>query len=227
MIVSIHQPYYFPWLGYFEKILKADVFVILDDVQYEKRNFYNRNKIKVSNGSAWITVPVLDSYKKNMMDVKINNEEQWQKKHFNSFIHNYKKAPFFKDHEEFLYDIYKEKTWDKLIDLNLYTLNYFIQALDITTPIRYASELNINSTATQRLIDITKAVNAKTYFSGSSGKKYMELELFEAENIDVIYQNYTTPMYPQLGKDFEPNMCILDLLLNNGPDSKEIILSAK
>jgi len=227
MIVSIHQPYYFPWLGFFEKIINADVFVYLDDVQYEKRNFYNRNKIKVPNGSAWITVPVMDSYKKNMLDVEINNKENWQKKHLSSIIHNYKKAPFFKDHEEFLEEVFLKKKWTKLIDLNFFTLNYLLDALSIDTPIEYSSKLNIKSTATQRLLDITKAVGANTYFSGSSGSKYMETELFDKENINIIYQDYKTPEYKQLGKGFEPNLSILDLLLNYGPDSKEIILSYK
>jgi len=227
MIVSIHQPYYFPWLGYFEKILKADVFVILDDVQYEKNNFYNRNKIKTSNGTTWITVPVQYRSKINLMDIEIDNKRNWQKKHFDSIYFSYKKAPYFKEHEEFLHNIYKEKTWDKLIDLNLYTLNYLIDSMDIKTPIKYATQLGISTTATQRLIDITQAVNANTYLSGSSGKKYMELDLFDKANIDVIYQDYTSPQYKQLGDTFEPNMCILDLILNHHDKAKEIILSAK
>jgi hypothetical protein len=227
MIVSIHQPYYFPWLGYFEKILRADIFVILDDVQYEKNNFYNRNKINTPNGPTWITVPV--EYKKeiNLMDITIDLKQKWQKKHFDSIYFNYKKAPYFKEHEEFFYTIYKEKRCDKLIDLNLYTLNYFIEALQIETPIKYASNLNIKSTATQRLVDITQAVDATTYLSGSSGKKYMQIELFKDKKIDIIYQDYHTPQYKQLTKHFEPNMCIIDLLLNHGPKSKEIILSTK
>ena len=227
MIVSIHQPYYFPWLGYFEKILKADVFVLLDDVQYEKNNFYNRNKIKTANGASWITIPVIYKNRINLMDITIDNKQKWQKKHFDSIFFSYKKAPFFKEHEEFLVKTFKEERWEKLIDINNYTLTYLINALEIETPIKYASNLGIKSTATKRLVDITTIVGADTYLSGSSGKNYMELDLFEEENLQIIYQDYHSPEYSQLGIGFEPNMCILDLLLNHGPKSKEIILSSK
>ena len=227
MIVSIHQPYYFPWLGYFEKVLKADVFVILDDVQYEKNNFYNRNRVKTSNGATWITIPVMYKSKINLMDITIDEKQKWQKKHFDTIFFSYKKAPYFKEHEEFLENIFKNMKYEKLIDINLYTLKYLFNALEIETPIKYASELNINSTATQRLIDITKAVGADTYLSGSSGKNYMDLDLFDKENIDVIYQDYKSPTYTQLGNHFESNLSILDLLLNHGAKSREIILSNK
>ena len=226
MIVSIHQPYYFPWLGYFEKVLRSDVFVVLDDDLYTKNNFYNRNRIKNANGAAWITVPVKKDKKDvSLLDIKIANNQKWQKKHFDSLFFNYKKAPYFYEHLEFFEKIYLKTEWEKLIDLNVYTLNYFFDYLDIRSRIEMASKLKIKTTATKRLVEICKFFGADEYYSGSSGKKYMETALFEKNNISISYQDYSYPIYKQQYHGFVSNLSIIDLLLNHGPASRELVLA--
>ncbi len=98
MIVSVHQPQYLPWLGYFDKIERSDIFVFLDNVQFKKNEWQNRNKIKTSEGWQWLSVPVIHKFMQKISEVKINNTVWWGKKHLNALVTNYSKAPFFKDH---------------------------------------------------------------------------------------------------------------------------------
>ena len=223
-IVSIHQPYYFPYLGFFEKILRSDVFVFLNEAQYEKNNFYNRNRIRTKDHFAWITVPVNYKYQISLNQIGIENKHKWQVKHFKSIYYNYLNSPFYDQHKAFLNFIYREQTWDRLIDLNSYTLKYILNVLGVRKQIIFSSELNLKSTSTKRLVDICKEVNADVYLSGSSGKKYLDEEVFRNENIKVVYQNYRHPKYKQVYGGFEENLSVLDLLLNHGPKSKDIIL---
>jgi len=222
--IAIHQPYYLPWLGYFEKIKKSDIFVFLDDAQYEKNNFYNRNLIKGPNGKIWLTVPVHYKFQISLKDIKVDNSKNWQKKHYNAIVSNYAKAPHFEIHKAFLENVYLNKKWDFLIDLNLVTLKYLLDFLKLKTPLKFSSDMNIQATGTQRLIDICKALKADTYYSGSSGKKYMDLSLFKKDGIEVEYQNYECKEYKQrFGSDFMGNLSVIDLVMNQGRQALGLI----
>ena len=229
MMISVHQPQYLPWLGYFDKIAKSDCFVVLDKVQYKPREFQNRNRIRTRDGVIWLTVPVVckGKHKQGICDAVIDNEFPWQRQHCNSLKAWYGRAPFFNDYFPFFEAVYS-KRWEKLSDLNIHIIRYILEALAISTPIRFESELDIRAEATGRIIDICKALGADTYLSGSGGKAYLEEDKFGDSGIKLVYQEFHHPAYRQQfmpdEKDFLPYMSIVDLLFNEGPKSREILL---
>jgi hypothetical protein len=225
MILSVHQPQYLPWLGYLDKIANSDLFIFLDDVQYKKREFQNRNKIKTPAGPLWLSVPVITKghYTQNIKDVLICTDDNWEQEHLKSIEHNYAKSPYFNEHKAFLAELYGKK-WDKLMDVSMSIINYSLDYLKISTPRRMSSEFNVTTMSTERIIDLCKKAGADTYLSGTGGKDYMDTSLFEKNNIKLIFQNFKHPQYSQLHGTFEPYLCILDLLLNCGPQSRQILL---
>lgn len=226
MILAVHQPQYLPWLGYFHKMANCDLFIFLDDVQYKKREFQNRNKIKTPNGPLWLTVPVetKDKFLQNINEVSINNDSDWTKEHWRSIEHNYAHAAFFKENADFYSALYREK-WDKLMDISMRVIEHTLSYLDIGTPCEMSSRYNIKSTSTQRIVDLCKKAGADTYLSGAGGKEYMDEKLFADNGIKLLYQDYKHPEYTQLHGKFEPYMSVLDLILNCGPKSREILLA--
>lgn len=225
MIIAIHQPEYLPWIGFFDRIYKADIFVILDDAQYQKNGFINRNKIKTSTGWQWITIPVKGrSPNKKINEVLIDNQIDWRRSHWKALYFNYSKAPYFKKYADFFKDVF-ERNWEKLADLDIYLLEGLINMLGIKRQIKKSSLMKSKRRATERLIEICKEVGADTYLSGPGGKRYMDLERFKQENVKVIFQEFTHPTYPQqfekLG--FIPYLSIIDLLFNRGGKSLDVI----
>lgn len=223
MIVSVHQPQFMPWLGYFEKIARADRFVVLDGVQYKKNEFQNRNKIKTAQGWQWLTVPVGYKFPMTISQVPINNKINWRNKHRQALISNYAKAPFFDHYRPQIETLY-QTDWHHLTQLNQATIHFVVQALNIHTPIEDPTNWNLSEDPTGRLVDICKHLQADTYLAGAGGRDYMDLEQFDQAGIQVVFQSFTHPTYPQLFGDFEPFMSALDLLFNCGPESLNILL---
>lgn len=217
MVVSIHQPYYFPWMGYFDKIRRSDVFVFLDDAQYEKNNFYNRNRLRAKTGTIMITVPVTHDSTATIDDTRIVSRSSWQDKHYKSFLYNYSGAKNWKMHQPFLDHIFNKTKWMWLCDLNMATVEYVARALDINRRIELSSKMEIKTTGTQRLVDICRTLGATKYYSGASGKNYMDMNLFENAGIDVEFQNYKQEPYRQAYDGYEPNCSAMDFVLNNCP----------
>jgi hypothetical protein len=222
MIVSVHQPQFLPWLGYFEKIYRSDCFVILDTVQFKKNEFQNRNKIRTPDGWQWLTVPVGYKFPMRIDEVPINNQSNWRRKHLQSLLANYKKAPFF-DFAMPLAEQMYDQEWNRLADLNTWCVEASCKALEIDTPIRYAADFDLPDDPTGRLVELCRNLEATTYLSGSGGKGYLDTQQFESAGIDVSFQEYHHPTYPQRDDNFEPYMCILDLMMNCGPDSLSIM----
>ena len=221
--VIIRQPGYMPNLGFFKKIQSCDIFVFLDDAQFAKDGFDNRNRIKSSDGVAWITVPLARPvFGKKMNEVLISYETDWQSIHCNQIYQNYKSAPFF-----FSYwpDIEKILTCKhkKLIDLNFQLIKYFNHTLGITTKTIKSSELAVTQTKTERLIEICSKLNATCYISGITGKDYLDEKLFLNSGIKLTYEHFIHPTYGQLHGNFIDNLSIIDLLMNEGPRSQKII----
>jgi hypothetical protein len=225
MILTAHQPAYLPWLGYFHKIALADQFILLDSVQFEKNSFTNRNKIKTSNGPAWLTIPVemkghLD---KRIVDIQMDAKSPWKKKHWTSLLMNYKKSPYFSRYEAFFESYYKTET-NNLSDFISASSNFFFQELNIQLPGKKLSEMNIESKKQDLIIDLCKSTEANAFIFGSQGKEYADQELFKSNGINICFQEYKHPIYPQLWGAFEPFMGIVDALFNLGPErTKEII----
>lgn len=226
MIVAVHQPQYLPWLGYFDKIRIADVFCYLDNVQYKKNEWQNRNRIKTAQNWQWLTVPVRYRFPQKINEVEINNSVNWKKKHLQALITNYSKAPYFKDYITPLEDVFT-KDWELLSEFNIGLLERLREFLNLhDKPAIPASSMVLRDDPTERLIDICKAVGADTYLAGQDGRTYMDLERFRANGITVITQEFKHPVYPQLYDEFQSHMSIVDLLFNCGPESIKIIEAA-
>jgi hypothetical protein len=227
LILSAHQPAYLPWLGLFHKIAISDDFVILDNVQFEKNSFTNRNKIKTPNGPLWLTVPVsISGHTENTIkDIEISNNEDWRSKHWKSLFMNYKKAPFFSKYSDFFEDLYK-KEWTKLADVIEYSTDFFLKELKITTRIHKQSALKVLGKRDELLANLCGHFKADTFVFGAMGKDYADREFYAGKGIKLYFQEYTHPKYPQLWGDFAPYMSVPDLLFNVGPEKAlDVIMS--
>lgn len=232
MTLCVHQPQYLPWLGYFDKIIKSDCFVFLDKVQYKHREFQNRNKIRTKDGWIWLTVPVVTKGLRGQAveDVEIDNSFKWQDEHLKSLKSWYSKAEFFKEYIGFFEKTYLEKSWGKLTDLNIHIIKYILEQFNIDNPIYLESEIGTACSATERIIELCKKLKATKYLSGQGGKDYLDEKLFAQEGIELLYQEFKHPVYRQCfskdENDFLPYMCVVDLLFNEGPKSREILIDA-
>ena len=220
--ISIHQPVYLPWLGFIEKVISSEKFVFLDDVQFEKNGFQNRNKIRTYDGEMWLTVPVKVKSQTLLKDVKINYSVDWINKHKKSIIQNYKKAEFFDNYWLELEKIYDEKN-EYLVELNIEIIKFLFNKLKIKTKTLFSSELHISDKGSNRILEICKILNADRYISGISGKKYLLIDDFERQKIKLEFQNFQHPTYEQVFDPFYPNMAMIDLLFNEGDNALKII----
>lgn len=217
MTVTIHQPDFLPWLGFFDRWLKSDLYIVLDDVQFLRRGWQNRDRIKTSDGAAWLTVPVLKKgrYDQLIRDVMIDDSTPWRSNHLKTIGHNYKKAPnfdrCFKEVEK-IYGMGQKR----LMDFNMSLLSYAASELGIKTPIAYASTFHVTTKASERLIDLVKAVGGKRYMTGTGSRDYLNEELFAREGIEVIWHEYKHPVYDQLSGDFIPELSVIDYLMMRG-----------
>jgi hypothetical protein len=219
LIVAVHQPQYIPWLGYFDKIRRADIFCYLDSVQYKKNDWQNRNRIKTSQGWQWLTVPVRFQFPEKICEVKINPAVNWRKKHLQAIVTNYRRSPFFEQYIGVFEQIYSQD-WEYVAGLNIHFIERLKAALGIDQkPASKSSQLNLRKDPTDRLIDICKEVKADTYLSGQDGIKYMDLERFKENGIEVIIQDFKHPVYPQMFDEFQSHMSVVDLLFNCGAES--------
>lgn len=224
MIISVHQPQYLPWLGYFHKMYQSDAFIFLDNVQYKKREYQNRNRIRTKSGDIWLTVPVMkeaEPYPK-ISSVRVDNSQAWQKKHWRAISLNYSRAPYFKKYSACFEEIYK-KEWRMLSDLNMQIIKYIAQSLGIDRPMYLESQLNITTKNTMRIIDICRILKADTYLSGIGGKEYLDEKQFDSSRIKLLYQNFAHPKYSQCYEPFISCMSIIDLLFNYGDNSLKIL----
>lgn len=225
MRVTIHQPEHMPWLGFFHKINMADVYVVLDNVQYRRRYFQNRNKIRTKQGWQWATVPLEKENRAELLikDVKIFREDlKWKHKNLEKIYHNYCKAKYFTYFWGAFEAIYN-RDFSHLRNLNLQLLNFFFEKLGIKIEICFVSDMNVSGKREDLILNICKAIGAKTYMSGISGKEYLDLQAFSDNGINVIIQQFHHPIYEQLYEPFLPCMSIIDLLFNHGDRSLDII----
>jgi hypothetical protein len=230
MIVAAHQPSYLPWLGYLDKMAKADVFVVMDDLQYEAQNFQNRNRIKRNDGAAWITVPVdRGSQQDRICDKRIDNggspREHWQWKTWRQLEIHYGGAPFFRRYADELRTIYAVH-WSKLVELDLHVLELVRRWFGIKVPVVRASSLGLTGAKTERILDLCKKLGASVYLSGKGGSTdYLDVELLRRGGVSVLWQQFTHPIYPQrypaLG--FVSHLACIDLLCNCGRDARDIL----
>jgi hypothetical protein len=223
--VVIHQPDFMPYLGFFHRLLNADLFVILDDVQFLRRGWHHRDKIKTSQGDSWITLGI----QKSPQDTKISDillsGENWREKHLNLLRQNYNKSQYFTEIHPYIEKLYSTQ-YEKMMDFNLASIRMLMNLFDIKIDIEYSSQYNIKTKANELLVDILKEVNATHYLSGIGAKDYFKQEPFDDANIEVIWQEFKHPVYPQINGEFIPFLSSIDLLFNCGIErSREILRS--
>jgi hypothetical protein len=225
MIVSISQPAYLPWAGYFDRILKSDLHITLDHVNFERRGFTKRNKIRTHQGSMYLTVPVKTKGKFKdcpINELEILNEENWTHKHLQGIKSNYSKSPFYQEHIAFFEKIY-DREWLLLNDIIQETNKYFLDILNIKTEIKESSFLKPQKVKSDLILELCQMVSATTYISGPLGRDYLDVKAFEEAEIKILYHDYECIPYPQLHGGFEPYMSIIDMLFNCGPESHNIL----
>jgi len=211
MILSAHQPAYLPWLGYFDKMARADIFIYLDTVQFEKNSFINRNQIKTAQGVQWLTIPIKTKghTKESLRTTEINNSQPWRTKHLKSIEMNYRKAPRF--HECFpKIETLINRQESNLADYCLQQLQFWCHELCIQTRIVRSSDLPVSSAKSDLVLDLCNHFGAQHYLSGALGRNYLIEDDFNKSNILIEYQNYQSFVYPQLWGKFIPNLGILD-----------------
>jgi hypothetical protein len=216
----ILQPSYVPWRGVFEQILKADVFVFLDDVSYDRRGWRNRNRIKHPGRAKWLSIPVFS--KGTRMDrtplcrIEIDWDQPWARKHRETLRHVYHKAPFYERYAARLDDFYGRHP-RFLADLTIGLTIDLAADLGITgTRFLRSSELRTGGEKTDRLLSILRPLGATHYITGPAARAYLEEEKFAEAGITIEYMTYEYQEYPQLHGDFDPQVSILDLILMTG-----------
>ena len=225
MIISIHQPAYLPWLGYFDKIVRSDIFVFLDSVQYQKNSYQNRNKLRGPQGSFWLTVPTKSKGHMGsiLRDTLIDDAQAWRTKHLKTIENNYKKATHFKE----CFPKFKEllsTSESNLAELCWHQLHFWLKEFNIKTKVVRSSEVPITSTKSDLVLDLCKHFCADRYLSGALGKNYLDEGSFGVAGITVTYQDYQHPVYPQLWGEFEPFLGIMDYWMNCGSCELKIMM---
>jgi len=227
MIISIIQPCFVPWLGYFEQIALADYFVYLDDVQYTKKDWRNNNQLKSPHGVRPIYVPVGNASRSILINqALISYNNKWEDDLINKITEWYRKAPFFEEVMSFVKPIIYGK-YEKLVDLN-YNLNGVIcRYVGITTPVYRASDITRNANdKNMRIIEICNHFcGVDLLYDGKSAVNFVNVELFKQNGITVLFQDYLQTPYKQLWGDFVPYMSILDVIMNCGKEAFEIMIS--
>ncbi len=230
MKVVITQPTYLPWIGYFDLIAQADVFIVLDNVQFEKQSWQQRNRIKTAAGLQWLTVPVKfrGRLKQLIREVEIREPDFWRD-HARAIELAYRRTPNFEKYFPGVSDLLQRLNDGKLLDLNLGLLRWLMEELDIRTPLVLASSLGQAGKRTEQLANLCQAVGATEYLSplGSSAYLLQEGDLLLQRGIEIQFQNFHHPVYRQLFGDFQPFACALDLLFNEGQGAREIIRSGR
>ncbi len=219
--VAIHQPNYFPWLGYFYKMLQTDIFIFLDTVQFSKNSYQNRVKIMTSQGAQWLTQPVSTAGNFGILTCEVQfAEEKWPEKHFKMLKSNYARAAYWKDYEEEIFTLLNSAT-DLLAETNIRMIKWMASKLSIHTDFRSASDLGVDDTdPTERLVKLVSFVGGDIYIHGKGGVNYQHTDLFRQKRIILGQSNFSHPIYRQLwSKEFMVGLSAIDLLLNTGSEA--------
>lgn len=224
MRVTIHQPEFAPWLGLFDKVRGTDLFVLLDDVEFEKNYFQNRNRVRTANDWSWITVPVHHGTTTPIDEVTIAKEDnpRWAEKILKTVYYNYHNADPFEPVHDAL-ESFLDGCGERLVTLNVPLLEWMLGEYGLSPKVVRSSGLDVGSTGSDRILEICREVGADTYVSGVSGRDYLELDAFEDAGIDVEFQEFHHPIYEQLYDPFIPRMSALEPLMLFGPDARELL----
>jgi hypothetical protein len=226
--VAIVQSNYIPWKGYFDLINSVDEFILFDDMQYTRRDWRNRNKIKTPTGTQWITIPVSvkGKYYQKINETQVANHK-WTEEHWKALVHNYSKSQYFLGFKEEIQRLYE--TASNLVflsEINYLFIEFICNFLSIRTKLSWSSEYEILGDKNERLINLCKQVDATHYLSGPMAKDYIDLEQFAQSDLELSFFNYSEyPIHKQLFPPFEHSVSILDLLFNEGDNSSNFMKS--
>jgi WbqC-like protein len=228
MIVAIHQPHYLPWLGYLHRMAQVDLFILLDHVQFERRNHQNRNRIRLDGEAFWLTVPVVQrSQKERIVEKLVDNASprSWGPVHFSTLRHAYREAEHFGSYADALRKILDAR-WERLTDLNRAMLDLLRDAFDIRTPLARSSELGVDGAKSDLILNLCRAAGADTLLAGFGGSRaYLDAEGFAREGVRIRWHDFKHPTYKQCGaQPFLPGLAAIDLLFNCGPQSRAILM---
>jgi len=226
MKVTVHQPNFLPYMGFFDKCDYADILVIYDSTQFKKKDFQNRNKIKGKESWFWLNVPIKFNSTSKINEVKIDNSHDWKRIHLRALKTCYSNTPYFDKYFSSIKEIYR-KEWEYLSSFNIELIKFLLTELGIKCKIILSSDLSLETKATEGLVEICQKVGSNHYISGKDGKGYMNLDYFKSKINFIEFQDYKHPIYSQKFGKFEPYMCILDVLFNEGPESLKIIKSGR
>lgn len=224
MLVAIHQPEYLPWAGLFEKMLRADVFVILDDVQFAKNDYQNRTRVKGRAGAQWLTVPVAHRFGQRIGEVEVSGDA-WRSKHWKTLVACYARAPHFRAYAGGFEELFSRPR-ARLAELNVAALDLAARALGIEKRWVFSSDLKADGRKSELVLDICKRLGATHYYSGRTGSTYLDREEFRRAGVEIVVQDFKHPVYEQLfmkEAGFVAGLSVVDLLFNCGPTSKRLI----
>ena len=231
MIVAIHQPHFLPWLGYLHRMMSVDLFVLLDHVQFERRNYQNRTAILLDGVARWLTVPVVQrSQKETIVEKRIDNPKNgemrwWGPNHFRTLKFAYRGAPFIGRYAPWLQEVF-ERRWERLVELNEVTLDLMRDAFEIRTPMVRSSELGVAGQRADLILNICRAVGADGLLAGNGGSRgYLNVDQFAASGVRIAWHDFRHPVYPQCGSagPFVPGLSAIDALLNCGPQGRRLL----
>lgn len=232
MLVAIHQPHYLPWLGYLSRMACADLFVLLDHVQFERRNYQNRNRVRVNGEAQWLTVPVEQGSRDERIldkriDISLEGPRAWSRVHLLTLRHAYRQARYLAAHFAELERLY-EARYARLIDLDLALLEFLRAGFAIGTPLVRSSALAPQGAKGDLILDICRRVGASALLVGLGGSRaYLDRQAFARAGIALVFQEFSHPVYRQCGAaSFAPGLSAIDCLLNCGPDARPVLDAA-
>jgi len=233
-IVGALQPGYLPWAGFFDQVFHADLFILYDDLEYTRKSWRNRNRVKGPRGPLWLTVPVLAAPGRKIREVRIDDRGGWRDRHWRTLEHCYARAPHFSRYRETFREIYRQG-WESLCDLDVRLIEALLDAFGIRTPVVRASRLGLEQgfqrtrpadhVATRRVVHFMQALGANRFLEGQAGRNYLREDLLRDAGIAVGYQAYVHRPYAQRFGPFVPHLSAVDLLFNCGPCSLEFLVN--
>jgi hypothetical protein len=216
--VVIHQPDFLPYPGFFHRLLDADLFVVLDHVQFlhNNKSWHHRDLIKTPQGTAWLTVSVKKAPRDTAIkDIEVSNDVDWRSRHLNLLRHHYFKAPYFDEIYPYVKKLYRLPC-RTLISFNIASIRMLMALFDMHIDMVFSSDLKPQAKGCDLLVDLLGKVGATRYLSGIGARDYFQAAPFDAAGIDVQWQQYTPPIYPQRYNGFIPNLSSIDMLFNCG-----------
>ncbi len=224
LTVCIHQPDFAPYLGFFHRLLMADHFIILDDAQFIKGGWQNRDRIKGKQGPAWLTLSIVKKFPQQINEVMLDSKGQWIDDNLNLLHDSYVHSTCFDEVFTRVEAIYRSGH-QKMIELNVAMLQLAFEYFGIAIPLSYASQYAVTGKSSARLVGLVKATGGDNYLTGTGSRDYLDEALFNEAGIKVEWQQFKHPVYPQLHGGFEPMLSCLDIMFNCGKGAADVLRS--